>query len=66
MLGIEIDSNLIEKAEETFAAYEIPRSSFSFVMGDIYDLLPKIPVCSVDTVFFVSASSITPCITRCC
>ena len=50
VLGVESDFRLTQAAEATFAAYDVSASAYTFATCDVYDLLPGLPVHSIDTV----------------
>jgi hypothetical protein len=50
VLGVEPDFQLTQAAAETFGIYNVPASAFTFANADVYDLLPGLPVHSIDTV----------------
>jgi hypothetical protein len=49
--GIEARPHLAARARETFLAYEVPASQYSFINGDVYSHLGEILPDSIDTVF---------------
>lgn len=51
VLGIEGRQQLVDNAKKTFEQYEIPRSSFDFICGDVHKELMKIESGTIDVVF---------------
>jgi Methyltransferase domain len=47
VVGIEIEPGLVEKAEENLRFYEMPSSSFEFMVGDIFDDIERVERCDV-------------------
>jgi len=47
VVGIEHDPRLVAKAEENFAAYDVPRDAYEFVAGDMFERIRDTPPCDV-------------------
>ena len=49
--GIEGKKELVEKGLENMQKYKIPENKYSFVVGDIFEEIKKIPLNEIDIVF---------------
>jgi len=49
--GIEGKKELVEKSLENMQKYKIPENKYSFVVGDIFEEIKKIPLNEIDIVF---------------
>jgi hypothetical protein len=47
LVGIEIEPGLVQKAEENLEFYKMPRDSYEFIVGDIFDDIARVERCDV-------------------
>jgi hypothetical protein len=47
VVGLEHDPRLVQKAEENLAFYDVPRASYEFVAGDMFDHIRSVERCDI-------------------